>query len=90
MKVKKVLKITGIVFLLCVVTLIAAPILFKGKIEDYIKKEINKSVNAEVDFAQVDLSFMAKFPNATINIKDLKVINRAPFFRRYSFLCSRD
>lgn len=79
MKVKKVLKITGITLLVCVVLLAAAPFVFKGKIIAMVKESINENVNAKVDFANADVSFFRNFPKASIILEDLSVINNAPF-----------
>ncbi len=79
MKVKKVLKITGITLLVCVVLLAAAPFLFKDKIIAMVKETINENVNARVDFANADVSFFRNFPKASIILTDLSVINNAPF-----------
>ena len=79
MKVKKILKITGITLLICVILLAAAPFLFKGKIIAMVKENINESVNARVDFADADVSFFRNFPKASIILTDVEVINNAPF-----------
>ena len=56
MKVKKILKITGITFLVIIIALIATPYLFKDKIIAMVKETINENVNAQVDFADADIS----------------------------------
>lgn len=76
---KKALKIFGILFLIIVVGLIAAPFLFKGTIEDLIKKSINDNVNAQVEWRDMDLSLFSSFPDASVVLKDYSVINNAPF-----------
>ncbi|MBC8753148.1 AsmA family protein [Kordia sp. YSTF-M3] len=79
MKVKKVLKITGITLLVCVVLLAAAPFVFKDKIIAMVKETINENVNARVDFADADVSFFRNFPKASIILTEVEVINNAPF-----------
>ncbi|MGB5983633.1 MAG: AsmA-like C-terminal region-containing protein [Nonlabens sp.] len=76
---KKFFKVLGIVILLLVIALFAAPYLFKDKITELIKTELNKALNAEVDFAEVDLSLFRAFPDARLEIENLSVINKAPF-----------
>jgi len=71
---KRLLKITGIVLLVVLIALIALPFLFKGKIVNLVKKEINQTVNAHVDFDGVGLNFFRSFPNASISIDNLKII----------------
>lgn len=79
MKIKKVFKITLAVFFTALLSLLAAPVLFKGKIETYIKNQINENLYADVNFEEIDLSFIKSFPNASISIKELNVTNREPF-----------
>ncbi|WP_121667920.1 AsmA family protein [Mesonia aquimarina] len=76
---KKILKITGIVLLVIVVLLIAAPFLFKGPIERAVKKSINKNVNATVEWEDLSLSLFSSFPDAELKLKNLSVINKQPF-----------
>jgi AsmA-like C-terminal region/AsmA family len=76
---KKVFKILGIVVGVLVVLLLLAPFLFKGSIEDLLKKNINKNLNATVAWEELDLSLFRSFPRATVVVKDFTVINNAPF-----------
>jgi hypothetical protein len=76
---KKALKITGIILLLSVVTLFAAPFLFQNKIKDMVKTHINDNLNAEVTFDDINLSFLRSFPQAYASVDNLKIVNRAPF-----------
>jgi hypothetical protein len=79
MNFKKILKITGFTFVGILIVLIAIPFLFEGKIKDALKKALNDNVNAQVDFTDVNLSFIRSFPDASLTISDLKVINFEPF-----------
>lgn len=76
---KKALKILGIVILLLIITIISIPFLFKGTIQDKVRYLVNEHVNAKVDFANVDISLLRSFPNASVVIDELSVINYAPF-----------
>jgi hypothetical protein len=76
---KKIFKILGIVLGIAVVLLLLAPFLFKGTIEDLLKKNINKNLNAIVAWEELDLSLLRSFPNAAVVIRDFTVINKAPF-----------
>ena len=44
-----------------------------------VKKEINKQLNATVDFKDVKLSLLRHFPKATISIKGLTVVGKGEF-----------
>ncbi len=76
---KKILKIVGIVVLVLVIAIIAAPFLFKGQLEDLVKNTINKNLNATVAWEELDLSLFRSFPDAALTIKDFSVVNKAPF-----------
>ncbi|RTY83128.1 AsmA family protein [Flavobacterium sp. ZB4P23] len=76
---KKVLKIIGILVILLVLTLFAAPFLFKDQIKAKISQVINEKVDAKVTFAEADLSLFKNFPNANVTLEKLVIINKAPF-----------
>ena len=76
---KKVLKISAIVLVVFVAALFAIPFLFKDQIKAKIVEAINESVDAKVSFTDADLSLFNNFPNATVGIEKLVIINKAPF-----------
>ena len=59
---KKVVKIAAIVVAVIIVLLIALPFMFRGKIAELVKTEGNKMLNAEFDFASLDISLIRHFP----------------------------
>ncbi|MFV7234480.1 AsmA-like C-terminal region-containing protein [Flavobacterium sp. ZB4R12] len=77
--IKKILKIIGILIILLVGTLFAAPYLFKDQIKAKITEAINEKVDAKVSFADADLSLFKNFPNANVTLDKLVIINKAPF-----------
>lgn len=77
--IKKVLKIAGILFILLILIIIALPFVFGGTIKDKIKYLANEQLHAQVDFADVDISLFRSFPQASVVIDELSVINKAPF-----------
>jgi len=77
--VKKILKITGIVLLLLLAALFAIPYLFEDTIKAKIADAINEKVDAKVSFADADLSLFRNFPQASVNVEKLLIINKAPF-----------
>jgi len=79
MNYKKILKILAIALLSFITILIAAPYLFKGKIKELVLKSVNENVNAKVAFNDVNLSFFSSFPQVSLTLEDLSVINIAPF-----------
>ncbi|MFA0961843.1 AsmA-like C-terminal region-containing protein [Roseivirga sp. BDSF3-8] len=76
---KKVLIVLGAIFGVLLIALLLVPILFKGKIQERVQTEINKSVNAEVKFDNLSVSFLKNFPDVTASLNDLSVVNKAPF-----------
>lgn len=79
----KWLKRIGLTILILFVLLIAAaiiiPIAFKDKIEARVKEEVNKSLNATVDWGEWDLTLLSSFPNLNVSVANVKVCNNAPF-----------
>lgn len=76
---KKILKIVGILFLLLIISAFAIPYFFKDQIKAKIIAAINEKVDAKVAFGDADLSLFKNFPNASVNIEKLTIINKAPF-----------
>ncbi len=73
----KALKIIGIIAVILVVViiglLILIPVLFKDQIAERVKVEINKNVEARVDWEDFGLTFFRNFPNLTFSLHDLTV-----------------
>lgn len=76
---KKILKIVGVIVVLLVVALFAIPYFFKDEIKAKITEAINEKVDATVSFTDADLNLFKNFPNATVTIDKLLIINKAPF-----------
>ena len=76
---KKLLKITGITLLVLIALAFLIPVVFKKQIQSLVKKEINKSLNAKVDFSDVKLSLFRHFPRVGIVIEDLSIVGLGEF-----------
>ncbi len=76
---KRILKWSGISFLLLLVLIIIAPFIFKDKIVQIVKDEANNSLNAKVDFGDFDLTLFSSFPDFRFKIQNVSVINVEPF-----------
>jgi len=78
---KKLLIILGSIIGLLFLTIILVPFLFKDKIFETVQKEIDKSVNANInlDPSNFSLSLLSNFPNITVGIEDFSITNKAPF-----------
>ncbi len=76
---KRILLIIGSLIVLLLVAAVLIPILYKGKIEAAVKAEVNKSVNATVEWGDWDISLFRSFPNASVSVENVRVCNKAPF-----------
>lgn len=68
-----------VVLVLLVGAVAAVPFIFKDKLVALAKEEINKQVNATVDFGDFDVSIFRTFPDLSLTINDILVINKEPF-----------
>ncbi|MFH2142013.1 MAG: AsmA-like C-terminal region-containing protein [Bacteroidota bacterium] len=71
---KRIIKWFFIIVLLLIAMVIAAPFVFKGKLIEMAKEEINNNVKAKVDFGEFDLSLFSTFPNMKFVINNVTVI----------------
>lgn len=76
---KRILKWSGITFLVLLILVIAAPFLFKDKLVQLVKDEANKNLNAKVDFGDFDLTLFSSFPDFRFKIQNVSVVNIEPF-----------
>jgi len=76
---KKILKITGIFLSVILGVLIAVPFFLEAKIGTLIKNNVNKNINAALDFSEVNLSLLRSFPKAELRIQDLVLLTKGSF-----------
>ncbi|HEY8388451.1 MAG TPA: AsmA family protein, partial [Parasegetibacter sp.] len=76
---KKALKISGILLLILMLLAFIAPFIFKGKIIEIVKKEINANVNANVAFDDLGLSFFRHFPRVSVSLDNISVVGTDAF-----------
>ncbi|MDH4089922.1 MAG: AsmA family protein [Cyclobacteriaceae bacterium] len=82
---KKALKwiflVLGGLLILILAAAFVIPMIFKDDIKSAIDRELAKSVNADVvfDVDKFSLSLFSNFPNVTVEMRDLGVLNREPF-----------
>jgi hypothetical protein len=70
-------KIAVVVIIIVVALFTAAavvPLFFKKEINAKIKSSVNESINAKVDFKDLDLSLLSSFPDLGIKINDLTIV----------------
>lgn len=78
-RLKKILKWTGITFLVLLIALILIPIIFKNQIKEMVVDEVNKNLNAELTVGDFDLTFISTFPNMTVELYDTKLVGKDAF-----------
>ena len=76
---KRILKWSLITLLVLTIGLFSIPFLFKDKIVQMVTNTINNNINATVTLQETDLSLFRNFPLANLSIKNVSVINKAPF-----------
>ncbi len=77
--IKKIFRITLSVLFILLMLMIILPYAFRGVILDRVKHELNEQLEAEVDFSGLQLSLLRNFPDVSLMIDELTVINEAPF-----------
>jgi uncharacterized protein involved in outer membrane biogenesis len=78
---KKLLIVLGSIIALFVLTIVLVPILFKDRIVSAVQTEIDKSINAKVNFdpSKIDISLLSDFPNLTLGVRDFSITGKETF-----------
>lgn len=76
---RRILKWTGITFLVLLIALILIPIFFKDQIKELALKEANKTLLADVALEDFDLTFISTFPEMTARFDGVKITGRDQF-----------
>ena len=78
-KSKKGLIIVLSIIAAVLLTMAILPFAFKGKIMEIAKTELNKKLNANVDFETLRVSLFRNFPDASISLKNVEIIGKGDF-----------
>lgn len=70
---RRILKWTGISFLLLIIIAIALPFIFQKQIFEYVKKEINNNLNAEFICEDYGMTLISTFPDFTLELKKVEL-----------------
>ena len=76
---KKFLKILLITVVVIFALLLIIPVAFKGKILQVAQNEINKNLNAKVEFTDLRLSLIRNFPNLSVSLVEMSVVGIGDF-----------
>ena len=77
--ISRILKWTGITFLLLLILIISAPFLFKKQIVQFVKDQANKSLNAKINFGEFDLTLISSFPDFSLSVENITIANVGDF-----------
>ena len=75
----RILTVVGALILLVLLLLVAVPLLFRNRIADRVKTQVNSTLDASVDWRDVGLSFFRDFPNLTLTLDSLTVVGKQRF-----------
>lgn len=76
---KKSLRYAFYILLGLIIALALLPILFTDEFESAFKSEINKKINAELDFESSDISLFTAFPRINVSLKELTIVGQGDF-----------
>lgn len=76
---KKILKIVGGLVLIFIIALATIPYFFQDTIKELILDSLNEKVDAKISFNDASITLFKNFPQASVEIKDLAIINKKPF-----------
>ncbi len=68
---RRILKWTGITFLVLLLAAVILPFLFQKQIFEYVKKEINNNLNADFKCEDYGMTLISSFPNFTLELKNV-------------------
>ena len=76
---KKIFLAVGLIIVVIIGAALALPIIYKDDIVAKVKEEINNSLNAKVNIGDFGLTLFKSFPDFTLTLEDLEIINIEPF-----------
>ncbi len=78
-KFKKTLIIIFSTLIILFAALAILPFAFQGKISIIAKSQINNLLNAKVDFEKVNVSFIRRFPNVSVQLENFRIVGKGKF-----------
>lgn len=70
---KKILKILSVILFVFIVALLVIPTFYKEEIAAFIKEDLNRNFNAQIDYQDVSLSLFRDFPNLHVSVQDISI-----------------
>ena len=78
----KILRQTAIFIVLAIIILFSASLLLQDKVADIILKSLNKNLSTKLEIGSFRLSFLRKFPHASLELKDVLVYSSNDFDKK--------
>ena len=75
----KILRVTAILIILVSVMLFSASFLLQDKVAGIILKSLNKNISTKLEIGSFRLTFLRKFPNASLELKNVLVHSSSNF-----------
>jgi len=75
----KILKLFAILIITVSIILFVSSLLLQDKVATSILKSINKNISTKFDFGTLKLSFLRKFPKASLELKDVLIHSSSDF-----------
>ena len=75
----KILKVTGITFIISLLIIVLLPIVFADTITEKVKILANKNLEGELNFNESELSFLKHFPSLTLTLHELNLNGSSRF-----------
>lgn len=80
----KILKITAILIVAILIILFSASLYFQDRVGGILLKSLNNNISTRLDIGSFRLSFLNKFPRASLELKDV-VVHSSPYFDQLGF-----
>ena len=75
----KILKLSAIFIITATIMLFSASLLLQDKVAYIILKSLNNNIATKLDFRSFNLSFLSKFPKASLELKDVLIHSSSNF-----------
>jgi hypothetical protein len=80
----KLLRITLILIIALTILLFSASLMLQDKVADVILKSLNNNISTKFDYKSLKLSFLRRFPKASLELKDV-FVHSSPGFNSLAF-----
>ena len=81
----KVIRIIAAIVFVLFIALFTSSLIIQDKVADIILRSLNRNLSTKYDFATVKLSFLKKFPKASLDLRDV-VVYSSPGFDTSCFI----